>query len=143
MFMFTKIITENQAKEFVQFATKKFKMVEHLRDWILPVSDELGVVPKTEFTIICLGNDKAQIKQRRFLMLELGENKTIIFVGNVYQNWHNNTILGTVDFSEEQNHVKTFIDLQVKNEQYFEQLKQTEKMHYEVQNMLDLCKLCL
>ena len=130
--MFTKITTETQAQEFIEFATKKFQSIEKLKDWLNPISDELGVVSQAEFTLICLGNDKNQRKKRHFLMLDLGEKKTIIFVGNVYENWRDNSVFGTVDFSEEQNYAKTFFDLRAKNEQYIEHLKQTEKMYNEI-----------
>lgn len=131
-FMFTQITTEEQAKEFVEFVTKKFQSVETLKDWLNPISDELGVVSQAEFTLICLGNDKNQKNKRHFLFLDLGEKKTIIFVGNVYENWRDNTIFGTVDFSEEQNYAKTFFDLRAKNDQYMEHFKQTEKMYNEI-----------
>lgn len=72
------------------------------------------------------------MKQRDFLMLSFGANQTIIFVGNVYENWRDNCIYGTVDFSEEQNYAKTFFDLRAKNEQYIEHLKQTETMYNEI-----------
>ena len=132
MSMVTKIITETQAQEFVEFATKEFKSVETLRDWLPPITDKLGVISQAEFTLICLGNDKNQRKKRHFLLLDLGEKKTIIFVGNVYENWRDNCIYGTVDFSEEQNYAKTFFDLRAKNEQYIEHLKQTETMYNEI-----------
>lgn len=132
MSMFTQITTEEQAKEFVEFVTKKFQSVETLRDWIQPISDELGVVSKAQITIFCHGNNKNQIKERCFLMLDLGEKKTILFVGNVYENWRDNCVYGTVDFSEEQNYAKTFFDLRAKNEQYMEHFKQTEKMYNEI-----------
>ena len=56
--MFTKITTETQAQEFVEFATKEFKSVENLRDWIPPLTDKLGVISQAEITLICLGNDE-------------------------------------------------------------------------------------
>lgn len=130
--MFTKITTEEQAKEFADFVNKKFQSVETLKDWLNPISDELGVVSQAQFTIVCHSNDKNQRKQRCFLMLDLGEKKTIIFVGNVYENWRDNSVFGTVDFSEKQNYAKTFFDLRAKNEQYMEHLKQTEKMYDEI-----------
>ena len=130
--MFTKITTETQAQEFIEFATKKFQSIEKLKDWLNPISDELGVNSQAQFTIFCHGNDKNQRKQRCFLLLDLGEKKTIIFVGNVYENWRDNAIFGTVDFSEKQNHAKTFFDLRAKNEQYMEHLKQTETIYNEI-----------
>ena len=52
MSMVTKIITETQAQEFVEFATKEFKSVETLRDWLKPITDTLGVISQAEFTVI-------------------------------------------------------------------------------------------
>lgn len=132
MFMLDKIVTEAQAEEFVGFVTKKFQSVETLKDWLNPIFDELGVISQAQFTMSFHGNDQLKRKQRNFLMLDLGEKKTIIFVGNVYENWRDNAIFGTVDFSEEQNYAKTFFDLRAKNEQYMEHFKQTEKMYNEI-----------
>lgn len=42
--MFTKIVTENQADELVEFVTEKFKSLDNLIDWLNLISDELGVV---------------------------------------------------------------------------------------------------
>lgn len=111
MLMFSKIVTENQAEELVEFVTKKFQSVDTLKDWLNPISDELGIIRQVQYTIHCPKNDKNKRKQRNFLRLNFGENKNIIFVGDVYENWHDNAIFGIVDFSEEQNHVKTLINL--------------------------------
>lgn len=111
MLMFSKIVTENQAEELVEFVTKKFQSVDTLKDWLNPISDELGIIRQVQYTIYCPKNDKNKRKQRNFLRLNFGENKNIIFVGDVYENWHDNAIFGIVDFSEEQNHVKTLINL--------------------------------
>ena len=135
MFMLDKIVTEAQAEEFVGFVTKKFKSVENLKDWLNPISDELGIIAQAKFTMFFHENDTIQRKQRDFLMLNFGENKNIIFVGSVYENWRDNSVFGTVDFSEEQNYAKTFFDLQSKNEQYMEHLKQTEKMYNEIHSI--------
>ena len=132
MFMLDKIVTASQAEEFVGFVTKKFQSVETLKDWLNPIFDELGVISQAKFTMSFHGNDQLKRKQRNFLMLNFGENKNIIFVGSVYENWRDNSVFGTVDFSEEQNYAKTFFDLQSKNEQYMEHLKQTEKMYNEI-----------
>lgn len=132
MFMLDKIVTEAQAEEFVGFVTKKFQSVETLKDWLNPISDEFGVLAQAKFTMSFHENDQLKRKQRNFLMLNFGENKNIILVGSVYENWRENAIFGTVDFSEEQNYAKTFFDLQAKNEQYMEHLKQTEKMYNEI-----------
>jgi len=133
--MFTKITTEEQAKEFIEFATKKFQSIENLKDWLNPISDEFGVLAQAKFTMSFHGNDQLKRKQRNFLMLNFGENKNIILVSSVYENWRENAIFGTVDFSEEQNYAKTFFDLQAKNEQYMEYLKQTEKMYNEIHSI--------
>ena len=130
--MFTKIVTENQADELVEFVTEKFKSLDNLIDWLNPISDELGVVAQTQFTVPCNENDSYQRKQRNFLMLNFGNNKTIIFVINVHKNWRDNHIFGIVDFSEGQKHAKTFVDLQLKNEQYINHLKQTQEMYKEI-----------
>ncbi len=130
--MFTKIVTENQADELVEFVTEKFKSLDNLIDWLNPISDELGIVSQTQFTVPCNENDSYQRKQRNFLMLDFGKNKTIIFVINVHKNWRDNHIFGIVDFSEGQKHAKTFVDLQLKNEQYINHLKQTQEMYKEI-----------
>jgi hypothetical protein len=111
MFMLDKIVTADQAEELIEFVTKKFQSVETLKDWLNPISDELGIVRQVQYIIPCPKNEKNNRKQRNFLRLNFGENKNIIFVGDIYENWHDDAILGIVDFSEEQNHVKTLIDL--------------------------------
>ena len=109
MLMFAKIFTETQAEELVEFVTKKFQSVETLKDRLNPISDELGIIRQEQYTIPYPKNDKN--KRKQFLRLNFSENKNIIFVGDVYENWHDNAIFGIVDFSEEQNHVKTLVDL--------------------------------
>lgn len=42
--MLATIVTENQAKEFVEFAVEKFQRIGQLKDFIKHISDELGVV---------------------------------------------------------------------------------------------------
>ena len=133
--MFTKITTETQAQEFVEFAAKKFQSIEKLKDWLNIISDELGVISQDQFIMSCHGNDQYKRKQRNFLMLNFGENKNIIFVGNVYENWRDNSVFGTVDFSEKQDYAKTFFYLLAKNEQYMEHWKQTEKMYNEIHSI--------
>lgn len=133
--MFTKIVTETQAEELVEFATQKFNLFDLLTNWLNPIYDELGVVAQAQFTIHCSNNDSYQRTQRHFLMLNFGTNKTIIFVGNVYKNWRENYISGKVDFSGEQTYAKQFFDLQSKNEQYIEHLKQAEETYNELQTL--------
>ena len=84
----------------------------------------MGVISQAEFTLICLGNDKNQRKKRHFLLLDLGEKKTIIFVGNCYKDYCNDFIYSTIDFSEQQYHANTFVYVQTtKNKQYLEALE--------------------
>ena len=49
--MFTKITTEEQAKEFAHFASDKFKSINNLKDWLNPIIGDLGVVEQVEFSI--------------------------------------------------------------------------------------------
>lgn len=129
--MFAKIVTENQAEELVEFVTKNFQSVETLKDWLNPISDELGVVRQGQYTMPCPKNNKYQRRQRNFLRLNFGENKNIIFVGYVYENWRNNIIFGIVNFSGEQDDVKTLIDLWPKMIVH-ENCRKTETMYNEI-----------
>lgn len=88
-------------------------------------SDELGVVKQEQFTIPVFNkNNPTQIEEQECLMVNFSGNKTIIFVGNVYEDSRNNFIYSTIDFSEKQHHAKTFIYIQTtKNEQYLEALE--------------------
>ena len=122
---FAKIITNSQAKEFAEFITEEFQRIGQLEDFIKPISDELGIVKQECFTTPVFNkNNPTQIEERECLMLTFGENKTIIFVGNVYADSRNDFIYSTIDFSEKQYHAKTFIYVQtIKNEQYLEALE--------------------
>lgn len=128
LFSFAKIVSETQAKEFVEFAVEKFQRIEQLKDFIKHISDELGVVSQSQFTMpIYDENNPTEIENRDCLMLNFGTNKTIIFVGNCYKDSFINFIYSTIDFSEEQNYAKSFTYLQAKNEQYLEYLEQFGK----------------
>ena len=125
LFSFAKIVSESQAKEFVEFAMEKFQNIGQLQDFIKHISTELGVVAQVQFTMPVFNkNNPTQIEERECLMLTFGENKTIIFVGNVYADSCNDFIYSTIDFSEKQYHAKTFIYVQtIKNEEYLEALE--------------------
>lgn len=56
------------------------------------------------------------MQQRDFLMLSFGANQTVVFVGNVYENWRNNFMSVIVDFSDKDNYSKKIIDLKNKHE---------------------------
>ena len=86
---FAKIINESQAKEFAEFMTEEFQRIGQLEDFIKPISDELGVVSQSQFNMPVFNkNNPTQIEERECLMLKFGENKTIIFVGNIYMQIH-------------------------------------------------------
>jgi hypothetical protein len=144
LFSFAKIITENQAKEFVQFVAEEFKTIGKLKEFINPISDELGVISQAEFTMpVYDKNNPTQLQERNCLMLNFGENKTIIFVGNYYEDSFANFIYGTIDFSEKQYYAATFTYLKTKNEQYLEYLEQfgksdkTEKIYKQMITIAD------
>lgn len=122
---FAKIINESQAKEFAEFMTEEFQRIGQLEDFIKPISDELGVVSQSQFNMPVFNkNNPTQIEERECLMLKFGENKTIIFVGNIYADSCNNFIYSTIDFSKQQYHSHTFTYLQTtKNKQYLEALE--------------------
>lgn len=42
--MFTKIVNEEQAEQFVDFVNKKFSTIQQLIEWLKPFRDEIGVV---------------------------------------------------------------------------------------------------
>lgn len=75
--MFTKITTEEQAKEFAHFVSDKFKSISNLKDWLNPISGDLGVIEKLEFSIPIPFRPHYEMKQRDFLMLSFGANKTV------------------------------------------------------------------
>lgn len=123
--MFTKITTESQAKEFVESVENEFPTIGHLTDWLKRYSDDIGVVKQEQFTIPVFDkNNPTEMEERHCLMLNFGENKTIIFVGNEYENSCRNFIYSTIDFSAKQYHANTFIYVQTtKNKQYLEALE--------------------
>lgn len=114
--MFTKITTEEQARGLAQFVTEKFNSIDNLQDWLNPISDDLGITEQVEFSVPFQPFYDNQSKQRDFLMLSFGINKTVVFIGNVYENWRDNFISVIVDFSDEENYSKTIIDLKNKND---------------------------
>ena len=114
--MFTKITTYEQAKDFAYFARDRFKSINNLKDWLNPIASDLGIVEQVEFSVPFQLDYKKDMKQRDFLMLNFGANQTVVFVGNVYENWLNNFIYVIIDFSDEDNYSKTIIDLKNKNE---------------------------
>lgn len=114
--MFTKITTEEQAKDFAYFACDRFKSINNLKDWLNPITGDLGVVEQVEFSIPFQPHYEKDMKQRDFLMLSFGANQTVVFVGNVYENWRNNFMSVIVDFSDEENYSKKIIDLKNKND---------------------------
>lgn len=126
--MFTKITTEEQAKEFAYFASDKFKSINNLKDWLNPIAGDLGVVEQVEFSIPIpfQAHYEKDMKQRDFLMLSFGVNKTIVFVGKVYENWRNNFMSVIVDFSDKDNYSKKIIDLKNKHEA---RIKLTSEIH--------------
>lgn len=126
--MFTKITTEEQAKEFAHFASDKFKSINNLKDWLNPIADDLGIVEQVEFSIPMpfRGHYEKDMKQRDFLMLTFGENQTVVFVGKVYENWRNNFMSVIVDFSDKDNYSKKIIDLKNKHEA---RIKLTSEIH--------------
>lgn len=125
LFSFAEIVSESQAKEFVEFAMEKFQSIGQLNDFIKHISAELGVVSQSEFTMpVYEENNPTEIENRDCLMLNFGENKTIIFVGNCYKDYCNDFIYSTIDFSEQQYHANTFVYIQTtKNKQYLEALE--------------------
>ena len=113
LLLFAKIITENQAKEFAEFMTEEFQRIGQLEDFIKPISNELGVISQSQFTIPVFNKkNPTQIEQQECLMVNFGGNKTIIFVGNCYEDSRNNFIYSTIDFSKQQYHYHTFTYLQ-------------------------------
>lgn len=122
---FAKIINESQAKEFAEFMTEEFQRIGQLEYFIKPISDELDIVKQERFnTPVFNKNNPTQIEERECLMLKFGENKTIIFVGNIYADSCNNFICNTIDFLEKQYHDQNFTYLQTtKNKQYLEALE--------------------
>lgn len=114
--MFTKITTYEQAKEFADFANNKFNSINNLKDWLNPITGDLGVVEQVEFSIHFPPSYKKDMKQRDFLMLSFGINQTVVFVGNVYENWRENYIYVIIDFSDKDNYSKKIIDLKNKND---------------------------
>ena len=130
--MFTKITTEEQAKEFAYFASDKFKSINNLKDWLNPITGDLNVVEQLEFSILLPFRAYYERKQCDFLMLSFGANKTVVFVGNVYENWRNNFMSIIVDFSDKDNYSKKIIDLKNKHDACIEL---TNQIHSNLCNM--------
>lgn len=130
--MFTKITTHEQAKEFADFANNKFKSIHNLKDWLNPIAGDLGVVEQVEFSVPFQPYYEKDMKQRDFLMLSFGANQTVVFVGNVYENWRNNFMYVIVEFSDKDNYSKKIIDLKNKND---ERSKLDKEIYSILQNM--------
>lgn len=130
--MFTKITTHEQAKEFAHFVSDKFKSINNLKDWLNPITGDLGVVEQVEFSIHFPPSYKKDMKQRDFLMFSFGANQTVVFVGNVYENWRNNFMSVIVDFSDKDNYSKKIIDLKNKNDA---RIELTSEIHSILWNM--------
>ena len=142
MFTFTKIVNEEQAKQFIEFATKKFSTIQQLIEWLKPIRDELGIVEQKEFSITLHKKNQLQKtdyviprKQKKhidYLMLNFDNKGTIILIGYIYESCQDNIILGKVDFSESQHYCKNFIDLKIKIDQYHDAVKQAQQIYDEV-----------
>lgn len=141
MFTFTKIVNEEQAEKFVEFATKKFSTIKQLIEWIKPICDELGIVEQKEFSMPV--HDKKQLntkicipikqpKQFDYLILNFDNKGTVLFTGHIYENCQENFIVGKTDFSESQYYCKNFIDLKIKVDQYHDAVKQAQQIYDEI-----------
>ena len=129
--MFTKIVNEEQAEQFVDFVNKKFSTIQQLIEWLKPFRDEIGVVEQKEFSMPLHDNNRKR-KQIDYLILNFDNKGTVILTGYIYEHWRDNFILGKVDFSENQHYCKNFVDLKIKIDQYHEAVKQTQQIYDEI-----------
>lgn len=129
--MFQKIYTEEDAQQFVDFVQKEFKTIPPLMEWLQPVSERLGIIHKTHYSI-----DFGKIKLH-YLWLSIDSNKSIILVG--HQSEHNdNVITATIDFTDEQKSYLIFEEVTNKVKRYHEIQKEIQDLQ---NDMYDLTKL--
>lgn len=129
--MFQKIYTEENAQQFVDFVQKEFKTIPPLMEWLQPVSERLGIIHKTHYSI-----DFGKIKLH-YLWLSIDSNKSIILVG--HQSEHNdNVITATIDFTDEQKSYLIFEEVTNKVKRYHEIQKEIQDLQ---NDMYDLTKL--
>lgn len=129
--MFQKIYTEKDAQQFVDFVQKEFKTIPPLMEWLQPVSERLGIIHKTHYSI-----DFGKIKLH-YLWLSIDSNKSIILVG--HQSEHNdNVITATIDFTDEQKSYLIFEEVTNKVKRYHEIQKEIQDLQ---NDMYDLTKL--
>lgn len=129
--MFQKNYTEEDAQQFVDFVQKEFKTIPPLMEWLQPVSERLGIIHKTHYSI-----DFGKIKLH-YLWLSIDSNKSIILVG--HQSEHNdNVITATIDFTDEQKSYLIFEEVTNKVKRYHEIQKEIQDLQ---NDMYDLTKL--
>lgn len=127
----TKIVNEEQAEKFVEFATKKFSTIKQLIEWLKLIRDELGIVEQKEFSMPLHDNEN-QRKQFDYLILNFDNKGSVLFTGHIYENCQDNFIVGKTDFSESQYYCKNFIDLKIKIDQYHDAVKQAQQIYDEI-----------
>lgn len=127
----TKIVNEEQAEKFVEFATKKFSTIKQLIEWLKLIRDELGVVEEKEFSMPLHDNEN-QPKQFDYLILNFDNKGMVLFTGHIYENCQESFIVGKTDFTESQYYCKNFIDLKIKVDQYHDAVKQAQQIYDEI-----------
>lgn len=129
--MFQKIYTEEDAQQFVDFVQKEFKTIPPLMEWLQPVSERLGIIHKTHYSI-----DFGKIKLH-YLWLSIDSNKSIILVGHQSEQ-NDNVITATIDFTDEQKSYLIFEEVTNKVKRYHEIQKEIQDLQ---NDMYDLTKL--
>ena len=140
-FVIKTIENEAHADNFVSFVelNPAFKTIEHLTGFLEPIKDLLGIRAMDERTVDTTVNPeyiKGDHVAVKFLLIELDDDKSILFSECSYPDYRDNFIHGFVNFSAEQELKQKFYKI----DEYHAEIHQLETKLKEVQSAL-MCHL--
>ena len=136
-FVIETIQTELQADSFVEFVehNPELKTIERLTTFLNPIKDLLGIreiVERTVDTTVSPEYTKGDHEAVKFLLIELDDDKSLLFKEFCYPNYRDNFVHGKVDFSAEQEAKHTFYKI----DEYHAEIHQLETKLKAVQSAL-------